>query len=323
LISLDFELHWGFRDLEGAQGPQRKRFLGTRQAIPEILKLFKAFDVSATWAIVGFLFANSKQQLESFSPTVRPAYRDSNLSPYQEPVGEGERDDPVHYAPSLIEAIRKTPGQEIATHTFSHYYCLEPGQTHAAFKADLESAVAIARRSGITLQSLVFPRNQFNPAYEDVLVEAGIACYRGSQRAWMYRPMERSREVKVGRRLTALADAYVNLTGHNTAEWSELVPHAGLSTIPVGSCLRRFNPHRALFDGLRLHRIIESMRAAAIRRQVFHLWGHPEDFGTYTEAGLRFLTEILVAFAQFHDQYGMLSLGMAEAAALGFERHAA
>jgi 5-carboxymethyl-2-hydroxymuconic-semialdehyde dehydrogenase len=37
--------------------------------------------------------------------------------------------------------------QEIATHTFCHYYCLEDGQTAAAFAADLAAAVAAAREA--------------------------------------------------------------------------------------------------------------------------------------------------------------------------------
>jgi hypothetical protein len=68
--------------------------------------------------------------------SARPRYRDSRLDPYDGAVGEGEADDPLHFAPSLIGRIRATRRQEISTHTFSHYYCLEPGQDRQAFRAD-------------------------------------------------------------------------------------------------------------------------------------------------------------------------------------------
>ena len=105
--------------------------LGARRAIPHMLALFEEFDVAATWATVGCLFATSRQELDTFFPAVLPAYTNPRLTPIGSPVGTNEEDDPLHFAPSLIAAIQRTPRQEIATHTFSHYYCLAPGQIEA------------------------------------------------------------------------------------------------------------------------------------------------------------------------------------------------
>ncbi len=111
VVSLDFELHWGVRDHQSPNGSYRANLLGVRQAIPSLLKLFEEFEISATWSTVGFLFADSKSELQKFSPDFLPDYADANLSPYQEPVGECEQDDPLHYAPSLIRLIQQTPRQ--------------------------------------------------------------------------------------------------------------------------------------------------------------------------------------------------------------------
>ena len=43
--------------------------------------------------------ARSRAQAERLRPAIRPAYRDPRLDPYAVPVGEGEDDDPLHYAP--------------------------------------------------------------------------------------------------------------------------------------------------------------------------------------------------------------------------------
>ena len=82
VISLDFELHWGVRDKCAPDGPYRENLLGARKAIPRILDLFEEFDVAATWATVGFLFAESRREREEFSPAVRPQYADQRLDPY-------------------------------------------------------------------------------------------------------------------------------------------------------------------------------------------------------------------------------------------------
>src|SRR6476660_3556153 len=137
VISLDFELHWGVRDKRPANGPYRRNLLGARTAVAGMLALFEEFGIRATWATVGFLFARSRKELHEYSPARRPEYRNPKLSAYEEPVGQDEAEDPLHFGGSLIDEIANCPGQEIASHTFSHYYCCEPGQDAEAFSADL------------------------------------------------------------------------------------------------------------------------------------------------------------------------------------------
>ena len=169
VISLDFELHWGVRDRMKTSDPGVESLYGARKVIPRLLQLFEEYDIAATWATVGFLFARSRKEIEAYSPVTRPTYDDVKLDSYHEQIGENEDDDPLHYAPSLIEQIRSTPRQELATHTFSHYYCLEAGQTAEQFAADLKAAQAIAQSRGSHLSSIVYPRNQHNPSYISIL----------------------------------------------------------------------------------------------------------------------------------------------------------
>jgi hypothetical protein len=68
VISLDFELHWGVRDHEPPDGPYHANLLGARKAIPRLLELFEHYGISATWAIVGFLFAESREERRKFEP---------------------------------------------------------------------------------------------------------------------------------------------------------------------------------------------------------------------------------------------------------------
>ena len=187
VISLDFELHWGVRHHQPPDGPYRQNLLGARRAIPRLLELFARYGIAGTWATIGFLFADSAEHRRKFEPALRPCYVDKSLDAYAEPIGQGEKDDPLHFAPSLIELIRRTPNQEVATHTFSHHFCREAGQTLESFKADLTSAVAIAADRGIQIRSIVFPRNQVNPDYTQAVLNAGIICYRGPEQGWMYR----------------------------------------------------------------------------------------------------------------------------------------
>lgn len=313
VVSLDFELHWGVRDTLSCSGAYRESLLGVSRVVPALLRLFDSYGIRATWATVGFLFARSREEMKSFTPSVLPAYRNPRLSSYEEPVGTSERDDPFHYAPSLVEAVLSTPGQEIATHTFSHYYCLEPGNTREAFAADLESALAIANRWRIKLRSMVFPRNQYNPRYDGIMRQAGIICYRGAQTGWMHSVSDGA-QAPAGMRLARLADAYLPIAGAGTAPWEELHQPSGLFDVRASRFLRPYSPRLQGLERLRLRRISSGLRRAATAGEIFHLWWHPHNFGVHLEENLKFLRQVLDHFAELRTTYGLESLTMAEVA---------
>ena len=214
-ISIDFELYWGVHDKRTLQQYGRN-ILGARDAIPQMLEAFERYGIHCTWAIVGFLFFDDKEELLQHLPQERPRYANPALSPYPliARIGASERQDPYHFGLSLVRRIKEYPHQEIGTHTFSHYYCLEDGQTRETFRADLEAARRSAARLGITLRSLVFPRNQFSADYLGICREAGIEAVRGNQQFWLFRSNGEADETlikKLGRRL----DHYLPLSGYN------------------------------------------------------------------------------------------------------------
>jgi peptidoglycan/xylan/chitin deacetylase (PgdA/CDA1 family) len=311
VISLDFEIHWGVRDRYSTTGGYRSNLLGVRTVIPRLLALFAEFEVSATWAIVGYLLARSRDELQRFSPHAKPHYVDSRLFPYDEQIGESEADDPFHYAPSLVDLIRRTPRQEVGTHTFSHYYCLEPGHDRVSFRADIESAIAISRAQGFSPKSIVFPRNQWNQAYDDVLCDAGITCYRGPQRGWMYRTPE-SGVAALASRGARLLDSHVSVTGPLTVLWHEVMQPSGLADVRASFFLR---PVRSsLSDALRFRRVAQAVHDAAESHRLVHLWWHPHNFGAEPDANMAFLRRVLEVFSHCRARHGMRSMSMIDVA---------
>ncbi|HEY1936505.1 MAG TPA: polysaccharide deacetylase family protein [Candidatus Angelobacter sp.] len=311
VISLDFELLWGVRDHRTIED-YGQNILGARKAIPVILELFKKYGIHATWATVGFLFFDEKKDLLSGCPELRPAYVNSELSPYSkiQQIGENEGVDPYRFGKSLLELIKSYPGQEIGSHTFCHYYCQEPGQTKETFRADIVAAVKAADSCGLSLRSLVFPRNQSNEEYLSTCSEVGITCFRGTEPSWFYRNGSRQGESKFTRAMR-LADSYINLSGHNTFH---ITKGTGLINVPSSRFLRPYNRKLAFADPLRLHRITSSIRHAAKKSEAYHLWWHLHNFGLNLIENISFLTEILDCFASMKARYGMRSLSMSEGA---------
>jgi hypothetical protein len=310
VISLDFELLWGVRD-KRTIADYGANIRGVRDVVPALLDLFAERGLACTWATVGLLlFATNKAMLAGV-PMRQPRYANPRISSYHylAEVGADEQQDQYHYGLSLIRRILGYPAQEIGTHTFSHFYCLEEGGDTEAFRADLEAARAAAAVLGVKLASIVFPRNQVSLAHLSVCREFGLRAFRGNERVWFHRA-RREVEQTPFVRAARLADNYLPIGG---AHDHEPVLVDGMVDVPASRFLRPAARNAAL-ERLRLRRIASAMEVAARRRTLFHLWWHPHNFGVDLQDNLAFLRGILDHFRSLQDRYGMRSMTMAAVA---------
>lgn len=310
IVSLDFELFWGMLECSTLEAYQAN-VLGGRKAIPQLLALFRKYDIHATWATVGFMFAQNYQELASFFPAEekRPTYENKSLSPYSwfEKIGENEQLAPCFYAPSLIKLISQTPGQEIGSHTFSHFYCREKGQTTEQFAADMQAAKAIAAKYGHDLTSVVLPRNQCEPEYTQVLRELGFTAYRDEENDWIHEKIKYFPLL----RLLRLVDVYIPLTGQGGYKPKN---ENGIWNLTGSRAFKTIRKPLRFLEGVKLRRIKRQMLHAAKHGLTFHLWWHPHNIGLMTEEHLEELDEIFAYYLQLKEKYGMESLNMREAA---------
>jgi hypothetical protein len=224
-------------------------------------------------------------------------------------MGADEDSDPYHYGVALLEQIAGCQRQEIGTHTFSHFYCLEEGGDVDAFRADLAAAQAAALRRGITLSSIALPRNQLSERHLDVCREIGLRAFRGNEPTWFHQacPDAERRMLARGFRL---ADTYISVAG---AQDHEPIIRHGMVNVPASRFLRPTHGTDPL-RWLRLRRITSAMETAARRGTVYHLWWHPHNFGRDLQDNLAFLTDILDHFRKLQDRYAMRSMSMAAVA---------
>jgi peptidoglycan/xylan/chitin deacetylase (PgdA/CDA1 family) len=306
IISLDFELFWGVTDIATIAGYGR-HVEGEWDAIPGMLALFRRYKVHATWATVGMAMCRDYREWNDIRPSLLPRYRNARASNYR--YGHLARDYPrLFFARALVDRILDTPGQELASHTYSHFFCDEEGATPEQFAADMDCAALIGKQAGVKLHSLVLPRNQVRGDYLDVLPAAGIKVFRGNPDHWLYRSGHSVPGGLAGR-AARLADAWVPLTRIRTRARRM---GNGLVDVPASLFLRPWCNRLAHVEPVRIRRLCSAMTRAARSNDVFHLWWHPHNFGINRQENLAMLETVLRHYEKLSHEYGMRTMTMHE-----------
>jgi hypothetical protein len=281
VISLDFELRWGMADLLGADvAAYRDNLLGVREVVPRLLECFARRQVRATWATVAAVALESWEEYRALAPPV-PLYLDRNHAPPDgleqlDPRGE------LHFAPELVKLVAQAPGQELASHSFSHFFFGEAGFVRRDAEADAAAVAALfSRKFGRRPRSFVFPRNQV--AFIDVLLAHGIEKVRTNPPGAVWNAPVGWREWAP---LRALRFAQ---------SFSAVEPARCEGAAVPASAFVRLNLPEPLFRA-HLAALANATRRLA-ERNVLHLWLHPHNLGDAPAERVRRLEHVLEAVA--------------------------
>lgn len=324
VISLDFELMWGMFD-KVTEETYGDAIRGGRQAIPKLLRLFAEHKIHATWATVGMVSAYSPADLEALTPleSDRPHYLNPDYSSYIHIRGYKPQIDEMpelYFAPELIEQIVAAPGQELASHTFSHCFPMEAlDEEHPSspdyFAHDCLSAQKAFERFKIKPTSLVFPRNQVTAECLKVLRRFSYTAYRGTENSFLYRPRMEAKQKSLKLRLLRFLDRYFNITGHHTYNLYKINrDDTSLINIPASRLLAPVSRKLFFLEPLRRRRLKRAMTKAAKRGHTYHLWWHPHNFGRNQDKNLAFLKDILKHYHKLQQKYDWQSANMSEVA---------
>lgn len=321
VISLDFELYWGMFDKVTLE-QYGENLKGVHVAIPEMLSIFVQNHIHVTWATVGMLMAEDKKALLATLPShsQQPKYENMDVSAYEHiqkiRLGENKDNDPYHYGANLVEKIVNTPNQELGSHTFSHYYCLDGSlNDETIFAADCDAFKKISLRFNQPITSIVFPRNQTTKEALAVCKKFGLTTYRGTPTHFLYTGKKEQQQTNLLLRALRLIDTYINLSGYHTYECSTIYrTNDGLMNVQGSWFLRPYSKRLHIFERLKISRIKNAMTYAAKHNKIFHLWWHPHNFGINRKENIQNLLEIIDHFKTLQTQYGMQSANMQDIA---------
>lgn len=305
ILSLDFELFWGFGGFNHEFLTNYKsNITNAISALDEIIRICNEHGVKVTIAFVGAMRLSSREQFlkEYLSPSFENIELSSHtlISSFSDVISED-----LIFCKDKIDSLGMNPMVEIASHTFSHYYCLEKGQNAEDFKRDLEYGYKV---NG-PMNSIIFPRNQVSENYLELCEQYGFTHYRGFVPNWLWKPEASSSRYSL-KGILRLLDTYIPIAGHRTY----MIPdsHKGIINVPSSIFLRPYNNSLRLLEPLKVRRIIQSMTVAARKGECFHLWWHPHNFGANMEENLAQLAQICNAYRQLNAKYDYTSAFMKE-----------
>ncbi len=285
VISIDTEMAWGLNHRRS----ETYRYDREREDLDRLLDLFDRHDVPATWAIVGHLMLDGCAPVDGVKhpEIVRPAYDWYQGDWFDDDPCTTATEAPLWYAPELVGKITDRPAaHEIATHGFSHIVAGDPGCSRETFDSEIVAAKAAAEARGITLRSIVHPRNRIG--HLDVLRDHGIVAYRGK------------RQVEPG---GSAIDRVVDRTIGSERTVVRPIAEDGLWNLPA----------TIMFDvdarprtwQLWIRQVERRLDQAVRARSLFHLWFHPHNLRDHPEAAFRALDRICAAAAR-HRSAGRL-----------------
>lgn len=309
VISLDFELMWGNLQKWTEEGYGQSNVVYVRKAIDRMLHLFDKYGVHVTFATVGLLMHENKEEAAMSVPKIKPTYKNALLYPYGERglLRVNSNNEDLYFASDVVKTLQERKDIEVATHTYCHYFCWEQGQTKEQFEEDIKTAIEVASKNGLSLKSIVFPRNNVSDDYLAICAKYGITSYRGNPKKYFVKKKGLARKwMRIGR----ILDNYLNFGNKTTYKVPER--KNDILNIPASRMLRPYSKKLQLLEPLRLRRIKNELKYAAKHNEIYHIWWHPHNFGANMDKNMAILEEVLKSYSDCQKKYGMTSLTMNE-----------
>lgn len=171
IISIDFELDWGYNNSENPLSEDE-----ISSGLDSIIAILKKHKIKSTWAIVGQLFRNNGT----------------------------ENDNSRRRLNWIIKNLKENDLIEIASHTNNHIFIEEISDE--LIEEDFDLMKSVAKNISIDFKSIVFPRNQYNKKNLRLIKKYGYTHYRSVQKKWYLNTKKYSKENKLKRNFIRLIE---------------------------------------------------------------------------------------------------------------------
>lgn len=314
VISLDYEMMWGAIFNEKVKSGYLYRTKYIEESVNELLLLLKRYHIHATWASVGLIACTGKDEaLIMADHNVKDPYSDLRLSDFIKSIDDN--DYYRYFSPDSLLKISDTEGQEIATHTFSHFYLKEHKNALEVIESEIQKSKNVLEQlTGLTVKTLIMPKNQVSKNLRIYMKKCSISIIRGVQVSARFN--KRTKLFK----LLHFMDAYLPVCGDSCYELSE-IKDGDIYNVRASAFWRTYYSKLWFLEPLKLVRIKHQLKKAALSGKVFHLWFHPHNLSQNYKRNLKEFEKILKYYQKLSKKYGMLSCNMSDCVELYFKEN--
>lgn len=296
VLSLDFESMWGSIGSKNVDG-FRNRTANESLVVTQLLTLLEKYKIHSTWATVGALAYESKEELlKTINYDINYKEWNLSLSDYI------SNTDKSYFLKDLVDKVGNSSSVEMASHTFTHaYFCSESVNEEIVNQELLKSKNILGQYGEV--KTIIFPRNQINDKYIPLLKNNGITIYRG----------------KIDRLFNNKYLEFINCyfpISRKTTYSTDMIKEddSGITNIPASLFLRFYNRKFSFLEPIKLKRLKLAMRRSAKKGLVFHLWFHPHNLagGGYIDKNLKILQKLFEYYKRLNEKYNYQSVNMKE-----------
>jgi peptidoglycan/xylan/chitin deacetylase (PgdA/CDA1 family) len=285
ILSLDCEGKWGMADHLTAEHHRCLTSSQLRGAYQRLLALFARYDIPVTFAFVmAFLLSAREQRDEDHLFQDFPIAGRNWLEAFRAAQAEGNMEG--WSLPELREMVGERPEHEIGCHGFSHLPLAEADTPEQVADAELKAAAFVAEKRNVTIETLVFPRNQVG--HLGLLKRHGYRGYRerlSESRGIRGKIGSVASEFDLGtlpqHEMGAAPDAVRRIPSGYFFNWR----HGARRIVPPSITYHRW------------HKLLDRTTAGGVA----HLWLHPHNIIT-APATLPVLERVLKKVAALRDQ---------------------
>ena len=305
VISLDFELFWGVADIANYIDWEEK-IKHVYEIVPRTLSLFKKYDIHATWATVAAMMLNDVKELYGYLPKKMPKQTEEILTSLS--LNNQAIPSYMLFANELVKQVYNTPGQELGTHTLTHYYCGRKDSRPEELAQEIKISSEIMKEKGYGLcKTIVFPRNQVKDEFIKAM-PSNIKIYRGVKDGIV--TAAKKRHPKLGVLLWYL-DHYLPIQDA-TVKHIKIQNGDTCCNIIQSRLFKAYRNKYKLLEGIKMKRYKNEMTHAAKKHRVYHMCWHPHNFSVNTEENFSQLEELLDLYRDLKTRYNMRSYNMSE-----------
>lgn len=278
MITLDFELGWGA--IENGLWEYRENsgvYDNLRSVMPQLLDLLVELEIPVTWATVGGMVDKTVyKNLDHLPMPIREVTKNT-LKKARASSFDGR---------DLVELVERTPGQRIASHSYSHVRFSYPGVTSSFIESEMENCSRLWKEQGNIMDTFVFPQN--HEGYFDVLHRHGIHKVRGAE---------------ISRQRNILKKVWTNALKPPPLSSDSI--HNGLK-VSTGSIFFKTPPKQWYRLGLLELQIRRGLQLAINRHGMFHIYLHPFNLAESKDLLSSFID--LLKYLSKKRDYGLLDI---------------